>query len=104
MSSARPAQDENGDPAYSIFRQGAGLVNAYDAVYSTASGCANVGVDVDADLLGADHYFGRANRDDGGVYYIEEMDGQFWSGGFPWGAGLAWSDAAVAINEWVPQE
>ena len=41
MSSARPAQNPDGSLAYSIFQQGAGVVNAYDAVYSTASGCAN---------------------------------------------------------------
>ncbi len=37
MSSARPAVDANGELTYSVFQQGAGLVSAQDAVYSTAS-------------------------------------------------------------------
>ena len=43
LASARPAVDDNGDLAYSVFQQGAGLVDAMDAVYGTASGCANRG-------------------------------------------------------------
>ena len=34
------SMDADGTLAYSVFQQGAGMVNAYDAVYSTASGCA----------------------------------------------------------------
>jgi hypothetical protein len=42
MSGARPAQDENGDLVWSIFQQGAGLVNAYDATFgSKVYGCAD---------------------------------------------------------------
>ena len=52
MASARPALDNNSDLAYSIFQQGAGVVNAYDAVYSTASGCANQGLNINDDLAG----------------------------------------------------
>ena len=62
MSAANPAVNDNGNLAYSIFQQGAGLVNAYDAVYSTISGCANNGLDVDADLAGTAHFGGRANQ------------------------------------------
>ena len=63
MAAARPAVDDDGGLAYSIFQQGAGLVNAYDAVYSTASGCANRGLDIDADLAGVEHYAGLARPD-----------------------------------------
>ena len=55
MSSARPAVKPNGTLAYTVFQQGAGLVNANDAVYSTASGCANVGLNVAYDLAGVQH-------------------------------------------------
>ena len=33
METARPAVDDRGQLAYSVFQQGAGLVNAHDAVY-----------------------------------------------------------------------
>ena len=57
--------------AYSIFQQGAGMVNAYDAVYSTASGCANQGLNIAADLAGIEHYGGHANQDPNtGDYYL----------------------------------
>ena len=38
MSTAAPAIDGNGALAYTIFQQGAGMVNAYDAVYPTLTG------------------------------------------------------------------
>ena len=63
MSSAHTAVDENGNLAYSIFQQGAGQVNAYDAVYNTASGCANQGLDLAADLDGTAHFGGPAMQD-----------------------------------------
>ena len=61
MSGAHPAVNANGKLAYTVFQQGAGLVNAHDAVYSTASGCANQGLNVALDLAGLQHYGGRAN-------------------------------------------
>src|SRR4029077_4392243 len=73
MSSARPAVKTNGTLAYTVFQQGAGLVNANDAVYSTASGCANVGLNVGLDLAGLQHYGGRANQDANGNFYIMEV-------------------------------
>lgn len=74
MESARPAVRADGTLAYSVFQQGAGLVNAHDAVYSTASNCANRGLDVALDLAGIKHYGGRANRDADGNYYIMEVE------------------------------
>ena len=71
MSGARPAVNANGTLAYTVFQQGAGLVNAHDAVYSTASGCANQGLNVLADLYGGQHFGGRANYNPStGEYYI----------------------------------
>src|SRR5690606_15574296 len=69
MDGARPAVKADGTLAYSVFQQGSGLVNAHDAIYSTASNCANQGLNVVADLAGLQHYGGRANRDENGNYY-----------------------------------
>jgi subtilisin family serine protease len=58
MAAARPAINADGTLAYSVFQQGAGLVNAYDAVYATDTGCANNGLDIGRDLDGVEHYGG----------------------------------------------
>jgi serine protease AprX len=64
-----------------VFQQGAGLVNAYDSAYSTASACANQGLNVTADLLGWQHYGGRANYNpQTGDYYIMATSGGSSSG------------------------
>ena len=107
MSTARPAVDAEGRLAYSVFQQGAGLVNALDAVYGSASGCANVGLDIAKDLSGEQHYGGPANMDESGRFYVMEVgetddsslydseevetldgDGYIWSRGYIWGQGF----------------
>ncbi|MGO9804523.1 MAG: S8 family peptidase [Steroidobacteraceae bacterium] len=71
MASADPAVNPDGTLAYSVFQQGAGLVNAYSAAYSTASNCANQGLSVALDLLGLQHYGGRGDYNPStGDYYI----------------------------------
>jgi subtilisin family serine protease len=71
MSGAHPAVKSDGTLAYTVFQQGSGLVDAHDAVYSTASGCANQGLNVVADLYGGQHFGGRANYNPStGQYYI----------------------------------
>ncbi|MCA9924183.1 MAG: S8 family peptidase, partial [Anaerolineales bacterium] len=82
MSSARPAVNDDGSLAYSIFQQGAGMVNAYNAVYSTATDCVNQTLDLTADLDGTAHFWGRANRDEAGNYYIMDLDGYMWADGY----------------------
>jgi serine protease AprX len=73
MSGAHPAVNASGDLAYSVFQQGAGLVDAHDAAYSTATGCANQGINVLLDLAGLQHYGGRANEDANGNFYIMQV-------------------------------
>src|SRR4029077_17033047 len=73
MSGAHPAVNSAGNLAYSVFQQGAGLVDAHDAAYSNASGCANQGINVWLDLLGLQHYGGRANEDANGNFYIMQV-------------------------------
>jgi serine protease AprX len=76
MSAAQPAVNANGTLAYTVFQQGAGLINAYNAVYSTASGCANQGLNVGLDLLGWQHYGGRGDYNpNNGEYYILAVGG-----------------------------
>ena len=71
MSGAEPAVNADGTLAYTVFQQGAGLVNAYNSAYGTASGCANQGLNVAADLFGWQHYGGRGDYNpDTHEYYI----------------------------------
>jgi serine protease AprX len=98
LAAARPPVKTHGRLAYSVFQQGAGLINARDAVSSTVTGCANRGLDIDADLAGPKHFGGPANEDDDGNYFVMDMsgstwgdsldaDGYTWSRGYPWGQG-----------------
>ncbi|MEO1036962.1 MAG: S8 family peptidase [Pseudomonadota bacterium] len=102
LASSRPAVDADGTLAYSVFQQGAGLVNALAAVDSSAVGCANEGLNIDADLAGETHFAGPARVDDQGNYYIADnegeaidSDGYAWSRSYVWGRGFAFSDSYV---------
>ena len=66
ISSAQPAVDADGNLSYSVFQQGAGMVNAYNAVHGNNYDCANRGMDIGADLAGTVHSGGRANVDESG--------------------------------------
>ena len=97
MAAARPALKVDRTLAYSVFQQGAGLVNAVDAVHSSATGCANGGLDLAADIAGKAHFGGPANQDDSGNYFVMDMDGSAWGGavaadGFTWSRGYPWSE------------
>jgi len=114
MQTAIPAN--NGAMAtYSPFEQGAGLVNAYRAVMSTATDCANNGLNIDEDLLGTNHFMGPARQDDDENYYIELADGTVYSEGMHWGnsdmtvdgmywgadigvQGMYWNNTDVTVN------
>jgi serine protease AprX len=102
MDSAHPAVDASGHLAYSVFQQGAGLINAVDAVNSTATKCANQGLNLADDMAGRQHFGGPANQDASGNYYVTDgsggalsSDGFLWSRGYAWNAGYVWSDGYV---------
>ncbi|MFC3121696.1 S8 family peptidase [Agaribacter flavus] len=81
ISTAKAATTESGHLAFSIYQQGAGLVDAYQAVRSTEFGCANNGMDITKDLNGDEHYIGPVRRhEEGGDYYIPGAEGLEWSG------------------------
>jgi serine protease AprX len=92
LASARPAVTSAGTLAYSVFQQGAGLINAVSAVDSSATGCANRGLNIAADLAGTQHFGGPANEDASGNYYVMNMAGPTWGGSQP-NDGYSWSTA-----------
>jgi len=94
MDTARAAIDPaTGEPIYSIWEQGAGLVNASDAVFSASTESANAGMDVSLDLSSTTHYWGNTTWDEatGNFELIDPVTGQtyVWNGGLrTWAGGL----------------
>jgi len=103
ISSAQAATNGN-KLSYSPFRQGAGLVNAYAATMSTASGCANTNLNIDEDLAGITHYAGPGRIDRKGNPYIDLGNGQIltegthWSGGVMNLEGTHWSGGVMNLE------
>jgi len=77
MDSAHAAFNDNGELAYSVFQQGSGLINVADALTSTASACANQALDIAQDISGNEHYFGPANINDDGHFYVEGLGDEY---------------------------
>jgi len=77
MDSAHAALNSNGELAYSVFQQGAGLVNAADALSSNASACANQALNITQDLAGNEHFFGPANINEDGNFYVEGLGDEY---------------------------
>ena len=77
MDSAHAAMTSDGKIAYSVFQQGAGVVNAKDALQSTATSCANQALDIAQDLEGNEHFFGPANINDDGNFYVEGLGDEY---------------------------
>jgi serine protease AprX len=73
---------ETTNALYSVWQQGAGRINAPDAVFASIEGTANQGMDIFADLAGEVHYEGFS--------YFDEESGEFrlrgdfsdWTGGY----------------------
>ncbi len=104
MASASPAVNPSNHLAYSVFQQGAGMINVQAATTTSALNCANQGLNIAADLAGTMHFGGAANQDANGNFYIMNMqsstpfakdpsDGYSWSGAVPSTNGYAWSQA-----------
>ncbi|WP_259364763.1 MULTISPECIES: S8 family peptidase [unclassified Colwellia] len=77
MDSAHAAFDNNDELAYSVFQQGSGMVNAADALASNASACANQALDIAQDIAGNEHFFGPANINEDGNFYVEGLGDEY---------------------------
>jgi serine protease AprX len=104
---------ETGDPLYSVWQQGAGRVNAPDAVLATTTESANYGLDIQADLAGIEHYEGftyydettdkfRLHGDEGWPESYGTWDGGYstWAGGYSTWAG-GYSTWAGGYSTWA---
>jgi subtilisin family serine protease len=104
LATARPAIDQSsGEPAYSPWEQGAGLVDAQQAVLTTTVALANQGMNLTLDLTSGEtgtHYWGYTEwySPTGEFRLADPQNGQpvaVWSGaGRVWaGAGRVWAGA-----------
>jgi serine protease AprX len=108
ISSAKMAATTDGKMAFSPFEQGHGMVNAYDAVASQKMGCANRGLDIQADLAGTTHFAGPARLKADGKFAIYLGADIVLSEGNQWGdagifmEGNQWGDAGIFMegNQW----
>ncbi len=90
MYTAFPWTDPStGDALYSVWQQGAGRINAPDAVTAPINGTANSGMDILADIDGTSHYEGYSYWDEETQAFrlVGDDDGStgsfgLWSGGF----------------------
>jgi subtilisin family serine protease len=71
LSSTASLVGKSGTAAYSVFQQGVGMINAYNAVYSQAANCANQGLNITKDLAGTAHFGGPAHQNTTtGQFYV----------------------------------
>jgi serine protease AprX len=108
MSSARAAIDSSGKLAYTVFQQGAGQINAYAAVLNPYTSCANVGLDIAADLAGTKHFGGPARQKTDGTFYVVDASGNtinqqgyLWNNGYLWNQGYLWSNGYIWSNGYL---
>lgn len=100
MASARPALNPAGRRAYSVFQQGAGLINAYDARNEPKRDCANRGLDIDKDLAGTAHYGGPARQSSNGDYYLANGSAEPWDQSYAWDQGYLWRQNSDDSDTW----
>jgi serine protease AprX len=82
-SNAYPWVDNSGDNAlYSMWQQGAGRVNAPDAVFSDSLDAANQEMNIQNDLAGRIHYEGYAYYDEKSNTYHLRAPFEDWAGGY----------------------
>jgi len=115
MSAGRVAMAGKGGNkslAYSVYQQGAGMVDVKTAIANQARDCANGGLDIAADIAGTKHFGGPANQQDDGSYYLRgNLDsretGYVWDGsytdssGYLWTKGYLWTDGYLWTNSYL---
>jgi serine protease AprX len=87
LATARPASDpDTGQLRYSVWEQGAGLLDARAAILGTTTERANQGMEIAKDLAGIEHYQGFSVHDEltGEYRLVDPTTGELisvWSGG-----------------------
>jgi serine protease AprX len=103
MSSAYRGDNADGSLRYSVFQQGAGLISAYYAIASNENNCANSTIDIAKDLNDEEHYFGPANINENGSFYVEGLGQEYvWDVNDPSfvGDGMLWKTSLQDDSVW----
>jgi serine protease AprX len=77
ITSAYRGDNSDGSLRYSVFQQGAGLISAYYAIASNDDNCANTALDIIKDLNEEGHYYGPANINEDGNFYVEGLGQEY---------------------------
>ncbi len=102
VATAKTATLENGDLAFSIFRQGAGMLDIKAAVDSSAHDCANSGLDIDRDLADIEHYVGPVRYDSASEqFYLEGPDSFLWNVSGPESESMLWNVSMLWNNSFL---
>ena len=103
MASAYRGGNSDGSLRYSVFQQGAGLISAYYAIASNKDNCANTAVNIAKDLNDEEHYYGPANIDEDGNFYVEGLGQEYvWDINDPSfvGDGMLWKTSNDDNSAW----
>jgi len=76
-STAKMAFNDDDSLAFSVFQQGAGMINVGQMLASENNNCANKELDIAKDLGGEQHFYGPANMDENGDFYIEGLGDKY---------------------------
>jgi subtilisin family serine protease len=95
IASGRPAVKADGTLAYSVLQQGTGLVDAKAAVYGTNNNCANLGLNINADLSGTQHFIGRVTQLADGTFKVTSPNGTLTDAGFLWDQSYLWQQGYI---------
>jgi serine protease AprX len=106
LITADSAVSSSGYSSYSVYQQGAGRINAYAAVHSNATNCANQGLNIAADIAGTKHYWGPAqhNSSNGDFLVVNSQgielnnDGYIWAESYKKGLAYSWTNGYMWVN------
>ncbi|MCB1645819.1 MAG: S8 family peptidase [Pseudomonadales bacterium] len=105
LLSTAGASSSNVAENYTIFQQGAGMLNVHRALMSRKTGCANTAFDINVDIAGTDHFIGPARMDETGEFFIEGVNknkpGMTWTGDYVRGVGYSWNNGHLWNNGFI---
>ena len=101
IASGKPAVNNDGTLAYTVFQQGAGLVDARKAVYGTQNNCANQGLNIAAVRNGSQHFKGRAIQLADGTFSLTAPNSYVWQDSYVWGDTYIWPDGALWTDTYI---
>jgi hypothetical protein len=101
MASAKAATRADGSLAYSVFQQGSGLVNAFDAVHGDAGVCKDTKLSLSQEMRNEMHFGGPANLNGNGVYGLTDASDFDWDSNQVAGEGFSWKQTGISGESFI---